>query len=1218
MNPPAAEKSLRVFLLGPLRITIDDTRIADRQWTRRKPKQLVKLLALQPHHQLHREQLMDLMWPDLDPEAAANNLHKTIHLARHALQPELKSGADSDFILTQGPQVILSAPGELWIDAEEFAKRASEAIKTGEIEAGEAALDLYQADLLPEDLYEEWTSALRERLRTVFHELLARLAESHETRGEFALAIERLKQLTVVDSANEEAHRQLMLLYTRTGKQQQALRQFEQCRNALRRELDTPPDPATIELHRKIVSGQLSATTPKPSRQVKVQSATAITSLAILPLLNQSADPNAEYLSDGVTESIIKNLSQLRGLRVMSWGSVIRYKGSEVDPREAGRELAVRAILRGKVLQFGDRLIIRTELVDTQDGAQLWGEQYDRKFVDVLMIQEDIASRISETLQLKLSGEEHVLLTRRQTENPEAYQAYLRGLYFWNKRTEGGLMHAIEHFAQAAKADPGYALAHGMLASSYALLSWYSVMAPRDSFPKAKAAASRALELDDSLAEAYMASAWIKFSFDWNFPGAEEDLRTAIRLNPQLATAHQWYALFLSAMDRHSEATEEIERARSLDPLSLVINRDVGWALYWARRYDRAVEAYKRTIELAPNFYIAHYFFGETYEQMGRFSEAVNEFRETKSHTKEATLVWTVLAQARANALSGKMKEAREYVNELEKLANEHYVSPYLIAVVHTSFGDKEATLQWLEKAYRDRDCYLVYLNVEPALDSLRTNQRFADLVQRVVPLRAIKSSSRSEMTSSQRNRDVTALAIMPLMNVSEEADVEYLSDGITEAIINSLSQLPQLKVIARSTVFRYKDTPVDPQQVGIALGVDAILTGRIFHRGEILNIQTELVDVRDGTQLWGEQYNRSANDILELQEELAREITGKLRLRLSSADMKKLAKRHTENREAYELYLRGRYFWNKRSLESVMRSIEYFQQAIALDPDYALAYVGIADSYTKLGDVGVAALPPKEAFSKAKIAAVRALGTDVGLAEAHTSLAHLYLHEYEWEEAEREFKYAIELNPNYGTAHHWYAYCLAMSGRRNEWRAEIEKARELDPLSLPINADYGELLYFAGLDDEALEQLRKALELDSDFYQAHITLGRIHERNGKPTEAMAEFQYSRDLSGDNLEALVAIGRLYAVSGENEKALEVLSNLKELSQFKYVSPYGVAVVHAALGDKSEAFEWMKKAAAEHSGWIIYLNLDPWLDSLRTDPRFNELLRSVNLASGPIP
>jgi TolB-like protein/Tfp pilus assembly protein PilF len=468
-------------------------------------------------------------------------------------------------------------------------------------------------------------------------------------------------------------------------------------------------------------------------------------------------------------------------------------------------------------------------------------------------------------------------------------------------------------------------------------------------------------------------------------------------------------------------------------------------------------------------------------------------------------------------------------------------------------------------------------------------------------------------VSSADQVQTINSLAVLPLVNATSDPNAEYLSDGITESIINSLSQLPQLKVMSRNTVFRYKGREIDSSQVGRELNVRTLLLGRVLQFGDRLVVRVELIDAREGTQLWGEQFNRCYDDIFELQEEIAREIAGKLRLRLSGAEKGRLTKRYTENAEAYGLYLKGRYFWNKRTLETLEKSIEYFKKAIELDPDYALAYVGVADSYTKLGDVGIAALPPSKAFSIAKVAAIRALENDSALAEAHTSLGHLNLHDYEWLEAEREFKHAIELNPNYATAHHWYAYQLLMNGRQSEAINEIEQALFLDPLSLPINADYGEVLYFARRPDQAIEQLRKTLEMDPHFYPTHSDLARVYEQVGRYEEAIREIQTALALAPKSTDALATLAHIYAASGKKEQALHLLEQLNEVAKSKYVSPYGVAVVYTALGDADHAFKWLQTATEEHAAWVIYLNVDPRLDSLRREPRFKSLLDSVGLS-----
>jgi TolB-like protein len=458
----------------------------------------------------------------------------------------------------------------------------------------------------------------------------------------------------------------------------------------------------------------------------------------------------------------------------------------------------------------------------------------------------------------------------------------------------------------------------------------------------------------------------------------------------------------------------------------------------------------------------------------------------------------------------------------------------------------------------------------------------------------------------------ISSLAILPLVNTSTDAEAEYFSDGITESIINSLSQLPRLRVMARSTVFRYKGQDIDPQEVGRRLGVRAVLTGRVLHREGTFNIQTELVDATDGSQLWGEQYSRSSTDIFEVQEEIAKEITGKLRLKLTGEEKGRLAKRHTEDAEAYQLYLKGSYFWNKRTMDAVKKSIGYFRKAIEKDPHYALAYTGLANSYAKLGDVGFTAIPPRQAFAKSKAAALKALEMDEHLAEAHTSLAHVHMHDYEWPSAGREFRRALKLNPNYPMAHHWYSYYLIMTGQPDEALIEIQKALELDPLSLPIHTDFAELLYLTRQYDRAIEQIQQTLEMDPYYYQAHLVLARIYDQQQRYEESILEFLKAHEIAADNTRALASLGHAYAAWGKKNEAREILTRLDELSKVKYVSPYVVATVHVGLDEHDRAFEWLNRAYEEHAEWIIYLTIDPRLDPLRSDRRYRELARRIGL------
>jgi len=463
------------------------------------------------------------------------------------------------------------------------------------------------------------------------------------------------------------------------------------------------------------------------------------------------------------------------------------------------------------------------------------------------------------------------------------------------------------------------------------------------------------------------------------------------------------------------------------------------------------------------------------------------------------------------------------------------------------------------------------------------------------------------------RAKPLDSLAVLPFVNASGDPNTEYLSEGITESLINSLSQLPNFRVIARTTAFRYKGREVDPQKVGRDLRVRAVLTGRVTQRGDSLRVQADLVDVAEGSQLWGQQYNRRLSDIFVVQEEITKEISEKLRLKLTGEEKQRLAKRYTESTEAYEYYVKGRYYWNRRTPEALRKSIEYFERAIEKDPRYALAYAGLADSYSLLPEY--ADLPPKEAQQKAKAAAEKALAIDDSLAEAHSSLAFVHVYgNWDWEDADREFRRAIQLNPGYATAHQWYAVAyLSSVGRLDEALAEVRRAREADPLSLILYVATGWVLYAARRYDEAIEQYRKAIEMDPNFFAAQREIGMVYVQKGQYQQAIAEFQKALKLSPGDTFALGQLGQAYALAGQKSEATRILNTLKERSRQGYVRAYDLAAVATGLGDKDQALAWLEKAYQDRAEWLTWAKVEPWMDPLRSDPRFQDLLRRMRLA-----
>jgi eukaryotic-like serine/threonine-protein kinase len=460
-------------------------------------------------------------------------------------------------------------------------------------------------------------------------------------------------------------------------------------------------------------------------------------------------------------------------------------------------------------------------------------------------------------------------------------------------------------------------------------------------------------------------------------------------------------------------------------------------------------------------------------------------------------------------------------------------------------------------------------------------------------------------------SRTIGSLAVLPFENVSRDPENDYLSDGITASLINNLATVPKLRVMAQSTVFRYKGREIDPQAVGRELNVRAVLTGRMMQSGGSLRIGTELVDVATGSLLWGAQFDRKPGDIFVIQDEISSEISGKLRLQLTHAEKKRLVKRHTEDAEAYRLYLQGRHHWNRWTEDGFYKAIGFFQQAIAKDPSYALAYAGVADSYVLLGWNSY--LPPKDAFPKAKAAAMAALETAPDLGEARTDLAAvLWLHDLQWPEAQKEFQRSLELNPCYPTANHYYAECLMTMGRNAEALTRMKKSLELDPLSLIINVAIGWAHYHARQYGEAVEQLLRTVELDPNYPMTYWILGLLYRKTARYDLAISAGEKGVNLSGGSPLMRAALAQTFATAGAAEKAIQIVDELQKLAKERYVAPHFFAGIYVGLGEHDRALEYLEKSRAEHCHWLIYLRIDPSMDDLRSNARFQDLLRRVGL------
>ena len=455
----------------------------------------------------------------------------------------------------------------------------------------------------------------------------------------------------------------------------------------------------------------------------------SIESIAVLPFQNSGADSDAEYLSDGLSESLIYRLSTLPNLKVSPSSSVFRYKGREMEPVKVGQELGVDAVLSGRIVQRGENLTISAELLDVRNNRLLWGEKYDRKMSELLATQREIAREIVDKLKVKVGGP-GTELAKHYTENNEAYQLYLKGRFYWNKRTGEALKKATDYFNQAIQKDPGFALAFAGLADCYLLPT--NPQPPIEKMPKAKAAALRALELDETLAEAHTSLARVLATYEWDWAGAEKEYKRAIELDPNYAIGHQWYSGYLEVMGRNSEMMVERKRAQELDPVSLTTNFAQGLTLYFARNYDQAIEQFQKTLELDPNFPAVSVFLPAAYEQEGKIDQAIAAFQKDLNQKGSVEKSLNMAGLARVYARAGRKPEALAMLNELKQKSQQEYVPACGIALVYEGLGEKDQVFTWLEEGYKQHEFQMQFLKLEPRWDSVRSDRRFLNLTSRL------------------------------------------------------------------------------------------------------------------------------------------------------------------------------------------------------------------------------------------------------------------------------------------------------------------------------------------------------------------------------------------------------------------------------------------------------------------------------------------------------
>ena len=947
---------------------------------------------------------------------------------------------------------------------------------------------------------------------------------------------------------------------------------------------------------------------PLVSAPVKADPQVGENSLAVLPLklmdVHQGADSGPDYLGTGLADALITRLSAIRRFAVRPTSSVLRY-GAESDPLVAGRELAVAYVVDGRMRRAGDRIRVTIQLLNVQDGTAVWAGQFDEEFTDVLSLEDAISANVAEAIVPHLTGDERLRLAKRGTNDPHAHEAYLRGRFYWNTFTEEGLAKAIVCYHQAIALDPNYAVAYAGVAAYYNWLGSFAVLPFAECAAAAYEAASTSVRIDPTLAEAHGALGQAILCRDFAWASAERQLLHAIELNPNYSTARIYYALQLAMEGRFTESVREAYIGRDLDPLAIISRFAVVWCSYHARRFDDAYLLCRATIEAEPQNLMMLYGSSFLLSLTGRHEEAIAAATKCIELMGKASHTLSRLGASLAE--SGNISAAEAVLEEMELIAVRRYISPYHLALVHCALGRIEQSLDLLERAHEIRDAKVLWVGVDPELDPLHGHPRFNDLLRklnhRLAALPTLPAQSRAGQES------IAVLPFKVLTAPVENTADEYLGVGLADALITRLSNVQRLIVRPSSSVLRYRGAAVDPFLAGRDLGVGFIVDGTLRRVGNRIRVMAQLVSIGEGATRWAEQFDEDSDDVLQIEDSISERVTTALLPQLTGDEQRQLSKRGTDNAEAFESYLRGRYYWNSYTESGLARALECYNHAIELDPGYALAYTGVADYYNWLGVFGVK--PFAECSAAAKQAAGKAVDLDPHAAEAYSALGFATVtHDFDWAVAEGQHRRAIEINPNYATGHHWYGFHLSMVGRFDEALREMMRARELDPLSPSVMQGLAWCYYQARRFDESITTFEHLLEAVPEFAYGLAAYSWTLRNTGQAEKAVMVAEKALDLSSGSQFFVAALGAAYAAAGRKEEGHAALRRLGEMSERCYVSPYHRSLVHLLLGEREQSLALLQKAYAINEGWLVWLGVEPGLDPLRGEPAFEELLSTT--------
>ncbi len=954
-----------------------------------------------------------------------------------------------------------------------------------------------------------------------------------------------------------------------------------------------------------------------------------IKSLAVLPLGNFSKDPDQEYFADGMTEAITSELSKIKAIKVISRTSVMKYKNTEKTMPEIAAELKVDGLIEGSVQRDGDDVKITVKLIHGPSDTHVWTDFYTNTMTSVLMLQSEVALAIADALKVELTGVDRDRIARTRTVNPKAYDKYLLGIHFMDQVTGDGLRTSIRYFEEATRLDPNYAEAWARLSMSYRYLTTFGFGVPAEVFPKARAADTRALELDPDLPMVHEGLGRTLWTYDREWEQAESQFRRALELDPNYASGHNSYATYLVAMGRLGEAVAHAQTALELEADDPWVVRNAQFVFIYSGQPDRARAQLERTMEARPDFLPGILALTGTYGALGESEKAIAAGERWANLSNRSAGSLDLLALTLAS--SGQLERARAILDEASAKSEGPVAGRVLFVYAlfaYALLGEMDTAFKWMETSVDSRDFGVFWFRVmpyrkdianNPNMIRFRTDPRFHEIIDRMKypPLPPEHPGYADEQAwlakkkaAADANAPITKIAVLPFKNISGDPQQEYFVDGMTEALISELSKIKSIKVISRTSSMYYKDSDMKAQDIARELDVEGLIEGSAMKAGNEVRINATLVRGATQDNLWTQSYMESVENVLKVQAQVALAITTAIKAVVTPDERNRVNAAKMVNIEAYELYVQARHYWSLRSPDGIRRAGELFTKSLEIDPNFALGHVGLADTYSALSEYYL--MPSAESLPLARQEAEKALALDPALGEAYATLAKIDMTEnWDWKTAEAAFLKSIELSPNHPTAHQWYGGYLNSLGRHAEAADQLQQAYQLDPASPVIAAAYAQSFSYLGQNDESVKQHERIVGQFPDNSRVLLMAARAYLAVGRNEEALQAAERAVAADPDDVSApfqmLVCLARL----GRTDEARRLLEENLSHAGSSTVPAVWVSRVYIALDDRESAFEWLNKACDVHDPFVWRLKFFPEFDALESDPRYQALLRRMN-------